>query len=201
MDRALERYVEAIEGYLGQRRGRELTLSPADFEIARGWYRGGISVAAVRAGIERVLAEGHEPMSLAFCRQSVESSGNSRDRSGAQPVVAPNRSERAAAIAAQRVEALRAAIDALPEGTRGRFEALRKQLDGAITDRDQLDAAVSCAALDAVAPDVVARLRGETERAVARQRGKVSPGALGQAVLHQQRRRARDLLGLPYLGE
>jgi len=71
-DPGFDAYVEAIERHLSRRRGREHTLAPPDFELARGWYAAGVMAAAVCAGIDDAFAGGDDVVSLSFCRRFVE---------------------------------------------------------------------------------------------------------------------------------
>jgi hypothetical protein len=71
-DPGLDAYVEAIENHLSRRRGREHTLAPRDFDLARGWYVAGVSAADVLSGIDEAFAAGETVASLTFCRRFVE---------------------------------------------------------------------------------------------------------------------------------
>lgn len=71
-DPGLEAYVQAIERQLSRQRGRELSLSPPDFQLARGWFRGGLPLAAVLAGIDSAGSGARLPSTLKACRRAVE---------------------------------------------------------------------------------------------------------------------------------
>jgi hypothetical protein len=78
-DPALERYLSAIEAHLSRLRGREQTLTPPDFELARGWYEAGIGLSTVLTGIDAAFrAQRQAPATLTPCRTFVEALAGER---------------------------------------------------------------------------------------------------------------------------
>ncbi len=70
-------YYRAIEDFFAALRGVPHTLSPKDFQLLRSWWRDGVPLAAVRAGINDVVARRRERgdeepvVSLSYCRHAV----------------------------------------------------------------------------------------------------------------------------------
>lgn len=75
-ERELE-YYRAIEDFFATLRGVPHTLSPKDFQLLRSWWRDGVPLAAVRAGINDAVARRRERgeetpvVSLGYCRHAV----------------------------------------------------------------------------------------------------------------------------------
>ncbi len=73
-------YFDKIEALFAALRGRGLLLSPADYQLAEGWYERGIPLSCVLRGIRNAyfkkLAESEEPdeevRSLSWCRWAVQ---------------------------------------------------------------------------------------------------------------------------------
>jgi hypothetical protein len=80
-DLELVAYVEAIERRLTTHRGKEHALSPPDFEVARRWFRAGISLSTVVLAIDAAEAAGETLFSLAPLKKRV-AARRSRARSG-----------------------------------------------------------------------------------------------------------------------
>jgi hypothetical protein len=72
-DPELDRYLAAIEAHLSRLRGRDQTLTPPDFELARRWYEARIGLSTVLTGIDAAFrAQRQSPTTLAPCRTFVE---------------------------------------------------------------------------------------------------------------------------------
>ncbi len=71
-------YYRAVEDHFAALRGVPHLLSPADFQLLRTWWRRGVPLGAVLAGIGEVFARRAERgetdpvVSLAYCRHAVE---------------------------------------------------------------------------------------------------------------------------------
>ena len=71
-------YYRAVEDLFAHLRGTVHVLSPRDFQILRGWWRDGVPLAAVTAGIVEAFTkkkerDGEDPVvSLAYCRHAVK---------------------------------------------------------------------------------------------------------------------------------
>ncbi|MDD5562337.1 MAG: hypothetical protein PHQ91_01360 [Thermoanaerobaculaceae bacterium] len=71
-------YYRAVEDHFASLRGTPFLFSPKDFALLRRWWREGVPLAAVLAGIaeawERRRGRGEDPVSsLAYCRHAVAS--------------------------------------------------------------------------------------------------------------------------------
>ena len=71
-------YYRAVEDHFASLRGTPFLFSPKDFALLRRWWREGVPLAAVLAGIaeawERRQRRGADPVSsLAYCRHAVAS--------------------------------------------------------------------------------------------------------------------------------
>jgi hypothetical protein len=69
-------YYRAVEDHFAALRGTPFLFSPKDFALLRGWYKGGVPLAAVLAGIgeawERRRERDGDPISsLSYCRHAV----------------------------------------------------------------------------------------------------------------------------------
>ena len=71
-------YYRAIEDLFATLRGVPHVISPKDFQLLRSWWREGVPLAAVRAGITEVFARHAERreiepvVSLSYCRHAVK---------------------------------------------------------------------------------------------------------------------------------
>jgi hypothetical protein len=81
-DPELVAYVEAIERRLTCHRGKEHALNPPDFELARRWFRAGVSLATVLAAIDAAETAGETLFSLAPLKKRIESRPS---RAGGRP--------------------------------------------------------------------------------------------------------------------
>lgn len=76
-DQAELEYYRSIEDFFASLRGVPHILSTADFELMRTWWRDGVPLSAVRAGIAEVFArrrdrgDNGEIVSLRYCRHGV----------------------------------------------------------------------------------------------------------------------------------
>ena len=114
-------YFRAIEETFVRLRGAPLLLSPADFQVAAEWHRGGVPVGLVIATLEEVFAKRRERgargriNSLRYCAPAVEAAWEEiRELQG------PAHGEAPAEVPV--VERLAALAAALPEGLAGRAE-------------------------------------------------------------------------------
>jgi len=69
-------YYRAVEDHFAALRGSPFLFSPKDFALLRGWWRDGVPLAAVLAGVgeawERRRERGADPISsLTYCRHAV----------------------------------------------------------------------------------------------------------------------------------
>ncbi len=197
----LQTYVAAIEASLTRARGRECALSPHDFALARAWHAAGVALALVVDLVER---EGAPARSLAYLRRRIEAAAK-RSAVNAAP-----RTDEAAVIAScdDGSGAARAWLERLlrwlDERPRAEFEETRT-LAAALVERSalesgalrELDDALTAAALRACGATQLALFRQEAARAAARQRGQLDDAALEEALQRYERRRARELLGVP----
>jgi hypothetical protein len=203
-DPALEAFVEAIEAAFRARRGKDHVLSPRDFALARGLHDAGVSIATVLVAIDAAFDHDPATASLAACRRRVEelaAPAAGRMARDSERASLPEVSERLDALR-ERLHELPGRATALPlaelaeladlvsVASRPNWDYLRERLR-------RLDALVGAAAVDALAPDQAAELRGETARAAERHRGRVDAGALAEVTQRLYRQRAREILRLP----
>jgi hypothetical protein len=71
-DPGLLAFVEALERRLTIHRGKEHTLSPPDFTLARRWYDAGVPPGAILQALDQVEASGQQVHSLTVIRSRVE---------------------------------------------------------------------------------------------------------------------------------
>ncbi|HPS78900.1 MAG TPA: hypothetical protein PLS53_12155 [Thermoanaerobaculaceae bacterium] len=69
-------FYRAVEDAFAGLRGTVFVLSPKDFALLQGWWRSGVPLAAVMAGLGEVFErarqrDGDPPSSLAYCRHAV----------------------------------------------------------------------------------------------------------------------------------
>jgi hypothetical protein len=206
-DDGLTAFVEAIEASFRARRGQDHTLSPRDFAQAKSWFQAGISLATVLVGVDQAFEADAGTSSLAYCRRRVEELAPlSSRRAGVE-------GERTSILDLQEtLSALRERLLELPRkcfalplvkvgevqdlvavAARPNWEYLRGKLR-------EIDAEVEASALEALAPEDAAVVRAEAARAAERQRGRVDPASLEQAVSRLVRQRARERLKIPRVG-
>jgi hypothetical protein len=205
-DAGLEAFVEAIEATLRARRGKEHTLSPRDFALARAWHEAGVPLPTVLVAIDAAFERDPTTASLALCRRRVEELAAGGTRKGTPP----RETERASLPeVAERLDALRERLEQLP----GRAAALplaelaevsdlvavasRPNWDYLRARLRRIDELVAGAAVESLSPADAAVLQGEIVRAGERHRGKVDAGALDEAKERLLRQRARETLRLP----
>jgi hypothetical protein len=206
-DDALREYVEAIEGTLGQVSGKEYTLSPREFALARGWQGAGIPLAVVLLALDEAAQREGQPVGLSFCRHRVErmmpglaSRGGHGSGSSSLPDVESLldslivgleglASGRAGVLglALERARDLRAFVSV---ANRPNWDYLAQKIG-------EIDAEVDASVLAALDPRILGELQEASARAVARHRGKVTPEALEAAAQRALVQRARERLGLP----
>jgi hypothetical protein len=205
-DEELVRYVESIEDLLRTHRGRDQTLSPRDFVLARGWYEAGVPLAAVLVAIDAAVAADPGLSSLTVVRRRIDE----LVALGPRPEAAAREGERTSLPElAQALHELKARLLELPARAAARplvavdevadlvAVASRPNWDYLRTHLRHIDGLVAAAALEALAPGEVARLRQECESAAGRHRGRVDPRSLEEAVGRLVLQRARELLQLP----
>jgi len=205
-DPALEAYVQGIEATLRARRGVDHVLSPREFVLARGWFEAGISLATVLVSIDLAFDSDPSVSSLSFCRRRVEQLAAGagarppREQEAARPSL-PELAERLQALrerllelparaAALPLQELAETSDLVAVASRPNWSYLEVRLA-------RIDDLVSAAALEALGPGELEALREEALHAAARQKGRVDPGALEEAVERLVRQRAREKLQLP----
>lgn len=209
-DPRLEEFVEALESRLTGLRGQPHTLSPREFELARGWFGSGAGIGAVLRGVEQAFAREPAAASLVFCERFVEAAlASARDQPAthepAPDLDAPEDVagrvsalvrglERQAAIAAfeRPLRKLREVEDLLAVAPRPNWAYLSGLLE-------EIEEQISRAALEALSPAERDGFNAEAERAVDRQRGRVAEPALALARRRLLLRRARERFGLPGL--
>lgn len=205
-DPALEAYVESLEATLRARRGVDHVLSPREFALARGWFEAGIHLATVLVAIDLAFDSDPTMSSLSFCRRRVEQLAAG---AGARPPREQEAGRPSLPELAERLQALRERLLELP----ARAAALPLQDLGETSDLvavasrpnwsyleerlARIDDLVSAAALEALGPGDLDAVREEAARAASRQKGRVDPRALEEAVERLVRQRARERLQLP----
>lgn len=206
-DAELSAYVEAIESALRARRGRDHTLSPRDFALAKGWHEAEVPLATVLVGIDHAFESEPNASSLAFCRRRVEelAAGGPRrpSRSGLEVERAslPEVREMLAGLRERLLELPRKSFalplqklldvqDLVAVAAKPNWEYLRGKLS-------EIDEEVSAAALEALPAEEAAVLQAEVDRTAARHRARVDASSLQHAVLRLRRQRAREILRLP----
>ncbi len=206
-DEGLTAYVEAIEASFRARRGQDQALSPRDFALAKSWFQAGISLATVLVGVDQAFEAEPGTSSLAYCRRRVEElAPPSSRRAGVE-------GERTSILDLQEtLGALRERLLELPRkcfalplvkvgevqdlvavAAKPNWEYLRGKLR-------EIDAEVEASALEALTPEDAAAVRAEAARSAERQRGRVDPASLEQAVSRLVRQRARERLKIPRVG-
>jgi len=101
-------YYRAVEDLFAELRGTPHVFSPRDFQLLRGWWRDGIPLAAVTAGIVEVFArrrdagEDDPVLSLAYCRHAVRRAAKrlAQSRAGTPEEGAGTAGDHGAALAA-----------------------------------------------------------------------------------------------------
>ena len=203
----LTAYVEAIEATFRARRGKDHALTPRDFALAKGWYQAGVPLASVLVGLDQAFESDPNVSSLAYCRRRVEelappASGRSAVEGDSTSILDL---QDALAVLRERLLELPRKHFALPLVKVGEvqdlvavagkpnWEYLRQKLR-------EIDAEVEGAALDALPPEEAAAIREQATKAAERQRGKVDPASLEDAVTRLLRQRARERLRIPRVG-
>lgn len=197
-------YFQSVEEIFVGLRGSPLLLSPADWQVARGWHREGVPLDLVRRALEEVFAKRKERgakgkiSSLRYCAPAVEAAWEEL-----KDLAAPgHRAEAPAFEVAPRLAALAAA---LPRELPGRdlLAARITALDGdaqaveerlAALDREMLDAAT--AALDG---EVRAEIGAAVEKTLASLAGRLPAEELERSRERLARQALRRRMGLPVL--
>lgn len=214
-DREIQ-YYRTVEDFFSGLRGVPHVLSPKDFQLLRQWWRDGVPLSAVLAGITEVFekkrARGDEDpvTSLSYCRHAVRR--HAKAVAAARVGASPPRPQPDAGVVAGRVRELAAELTALaaaqeevrPAAARVLAEAARTLEASAGEDLEADRAEELLMALEtrimeglrhALPREELARLEAEARAAAD------ASGATGEAKERTRRaaldRRIRGLLGLP----
>jgi hypothetical protein len=202
-------YYRAVEDHFARLRGTVFVISPKDFALLRRWWREGIPLAAVLAGVAEVFERRREAnvdpvSSLAYCRHAV--ARHARRLGGAgdvspTPIDVPGALQRLALATRQAANswAEEPAVVAVLDDLRRAVESLPFDADPAALD-DTLSR-LELAALESAAAKLPRETRAELEERIA---GELVGLAVEGAVrLRTERalrlRLVRKLLGLPRL--
>ncbi len=119
VDEAELAYYRAVEDLFAGLRGVPHLLSPADFQLLRGWWRDRVPLAAIRAGLAEVIAR-------------------RRDRGEADPVVSLRYCRHAVTRHAKRIAAMHvgATVDSAPDDLAARLSNLAGRLERAARKLD-----------------------------------------------------------------
>lgn len=198
------RYFRELEDFFIDLRGAPLQLSPADFQVAKGWYERGIPLDHVRRVLEEVFARRRErgadgpPVTLRYCRRPVESAWREVEEMQA----AGERTAAPAFDVAGRLEALAAALPASLPGRdelADRITALRgdtEHVEAALSALDREMLAQAEAALDAPALQSIGQ---QVEDSVSTLFGRLFAGDVDKARDRLHRQVLRRHLDLPVL--
>jgi hypothetical protein len=204
-------YYRAVEDHFARLRGTVFLVSPKDFELLRRWWREGVPLAAVLAGVaevfERRRGEATDPVSsLAYCRHAVARharrlAGGSAVRGPAAVADVPaelGRLTRATERAVGAWDGAAAVADVLRDLLRA-IESLPGDADPA--GLDETLGRLELAALESAAARLPTEVRRGIEATVEAQiRGLDVAGDVRERTLRALRLRAiRELLGLPRL--
>ncbi len=206
-------YFLAIEDFFVRLRGAPLLLAPADWHVARRWYRQGVPLELVRRAIEELFARRRERgsrgriSSLRYCAPAVEAAWEERAE-----LVAPGRRHTAVAFdTAGRLRRLAAALPPALAGTRDlrrRLAALAERAEPESTGLDPQVVEERLADLDrAVLEDALAALDGEERTALDAKAARSLAGLAGRLPADEIERARERLvhqllrarLGLPML--
>jgi len=206
-DEGLTAYLEAIEAAFRARRGKDHALTPRDFALAKSWFQLGVPLATVLVGLDVAFESDPNVSSLAYCRRRVEEIAPPSARRAAletERISILDLQETLSALKERLLELPRKSfalplvkvaevLDLVTVAAKPNWEYLRGKLR-------EIDADVEAQALDALSPEDAAEVRAEAERAAERQKGRVDPAALAQAVGRLVRQRARERLKIPRVG-
>lgn len=206
-DEGVTAYVEGIEASFRARRGTDHVLTPRDFALAKSWFQAGIPLATVLVGVDQAFEAEPSTSSLAYCRRRVEElAPPTSRRAGVEGERASmfDLQETLAALRERLLELPRKSFaltlvkvsevqDLVAVAAKPNWDYLRGKLR-------EIDAEVEGVALEALAPDEAAALRAEAGRAAERQRGRVDPASLEDAIGRLVRQRARERLKIPRVG-
>jgi len=206
-DLGLTAYVEAIEATFRARRGKDHALSPRDFALAKSWFQAGFPLASVLVGLDQAFEADPNTSSLAHCRRRVEElappsparaagEGDSTslfDLQDALGVLRERLLELPRRFFALPLVKVSEVLDLVAVAGKPNWEYLRQKLR-------EIDAQVEGAALDALPPEEAAAIREQAVRAAERQRGRVDPASLEEAVGRLLRQCARERLKIPRVG-
>jgi len=207
-------YCHSVEDFFAALRGRPHTLSPNDVHLLRTWWREGVPLAAVTAGISEVVARRRErgeeePVSsLVYCRHAVRRQAKelaelrAGSDTGPAPVAAtdPALADLGARLdeAAARIEPAHAAVATAVATVTGRVRDLAGLPATAVDEQlYALEEALLEACLRALPAAEVAALE-ERARSAAAASGATEEARERTFRAHRDRD-LRELLGLPRL--
>lgn len=197
-------YFRAIEETFIRLRGSPLLLSPADWQIARGWHERGIPLDFVCRALETFFEARRERgvesrmRSLRYCAPAVEEAW----REVSELTAAGRRVEAAPLDVAGRLEALaRALPPALPEpaGLAERIRALEGDVESVERALAELDSGVLRAAETALSEADRASIAAAAERGLAALAERLTDEEIEIQRQRLRRQALRRRLGLPVL--
>ncbi len=191
-------FYRAVEDHFAALRGTPVLFSPKDFALLRRWWREGVPLAAVLAGVSEAAErrrerDGDPVSSLSYCRHAVARHAKrlAANRVGAAaPVAGPDVGAALAALAAALGEAAarwreHPAAHAVLADLERAVSSLPRDAEPAALE--QALAELELGGLEALARALPAERRAEIERAVAE-------GMAGLAVEPEVRERTRRAL-------
>lgn len=209
-DREIE-YYRAVEDHFALLRGSPFLFSPKDFALLNRWWREGVPLAAVVAGIgevfERCRERGDDVVSsLAYCRHAVARHAKRLARARVGEPEGADRGDTGRRLA-ELAEAVRVRAAALGEGPLGGLlnelgravESLPPGAPAAGLDEElaSLEATMLDSVFDVLPPDIRAGVEAEVVRGMA---GIDATTDVGRRTERALRRRAvREAMRLPRL--
>lgn len=198
-------YFQAIEAAFLRLREKSLLLGSSDWQVAQGWYRGGIPVEIVVQVMELLFerakqrkVRGRGISALRYFKAAVESAWEE-----VQSLSAGSRRERLEPI---RVEERMARLaKSLPPGLSGRvawvgrLEGLAGELEAVEARLVELDRELLTEAALALSPGETSAIDEQVERAVRRLRTRLPAPEVESSKRHLRAELVRRQLGLPHL--
>lgn len=201
----LERdYFAAIEETFVRLRGTPFLLSPADYQLAKDWYRRRIPISLVLSTLEEVFARRRARgtavriQSLGYCAEAVERAWQEQVQLAAVDRRAPTH----AIDVAGRLEALAAALPADLPG-RAELTAEMRRLSGGAEEVEEALAAIDERLMTGLEAGLAAadseELAMAADRALKDLRHRLDPRDRADARSRLRRQALRRRLGLPVL--
>ncbi len=193
-------YFRAIEEAFIRLRGSPLLLSPADWQIARGWHERGIPLDFVCRALETFFEARRERgvesrvRSLRYCAPAVEEAW----REVSELTAAGRRVEAAPLDVAGRLEALARALPE-PAGLAERIRALEGDVESVERALAELDSGVLSAAETALSEADRASIAAAAERGLAALAERLTDEEIEIQRQRLRRQALRRRLGLPVL--